>query len=137
MSEGRVLYKNVCGSCHQLYGEGGKLGPDLTGSGRADLGYLLENSIAPSGVVSAEYTMTSLKLADGRTLGGVIAAEDDRTLTLRMPTGETTLEKSEITKRETLPVSIMPEGLLDALTAGQRRDLLAYLMHPRQVEWPE
>ena len=50
---------------------------------------------------------------------------------------ETTVEKAELVKLETLPVSMMPEGLLTALSAEQRRDLLAYLMHPSQVPLPE
>ncbi|MGJ8696625.1 MAG: PVC-type heme-binding CxxCH protein [Verrucomicrobiaceae bacterium] len=133
LSAGRLHFQNLCASCHLLYGQGGKLGPDLTGSGRADLGYLLENIIDPSAIVPAEYRMTTLQLHDGRTLAGVIASQTDRTLTLRSLTEETTLEKSAIKKTTTLENSIMPEGLLNTLTPNQTRDLLAYLMHPKQV----
>ena len=59
---GRILFTSHCSACHTLYGQGGKLAPDLTGSGRADLGYLLENIIDPSAVVSNEYRMTVFKL---------------------------------------------------------------------------
>ena len=45
-----------------------------------------------------------------------------------------TLEKSEITKTDTSPVSMMPEGLLLAFQPDQIRDLIAYLMHPVQVK---
>ena len=77
--------------------------------------------------------MNILKLKDGRSLAGVIASQTDRTLTLRSLTEEFTLEKSEVTETQTLPNSIMPEGLLNALTPEQTRDLIAYLMHPQQV----
>ena len=50
LSQGRVLFTAVCGACHTMYGQGGKIGPDLTGSGRANLDYLLENIADPSGV---------------------------------------------------------------------------------------
>ncbi|MDG1072424.1 MAG: c-type cytochrome [Akkermansiaceae bacterium] len=130
---GRVLFQNLCASCHILYGEGGKLGPDLTGSGRSDLGYLLENIVEPSAIVPAEYRMTILKLRDGRSLTGIIASSTDRTVTLRSLAEEATLEKSEIAETSQLPNSIMPAGLLSALTPGQIRDLIAYLMHPQQV----
>jgi putative heme-binding domain-containing protein len=55
------------------------LGPDLTGSGRADLGYLLENIIAPNSVVPVEYQMSLITLKDGRVMSGLIIASDERT----------------------------------------------------------
>jgi len=133
LSKGRLLFKNLCGTCHILYGEGGKLGPDLTGSGRADLGYLLDNIVDPSAIVPAEYRMTILALKDGRSLSGVIASSTDRTVTLRSLTEESTIERSEIKKTSVLENSIMPEGLLSALTPEQTQDLIAYLMHSQQV----
>ncbi|MFM2167866.1 MAG: hypothetical protein RIS79_2237 [Verrucomicrobiota bacterium] len=134
LSNGRVLFTAVCGACHVMYGQGGKIGPDLTGSGRASLDYLLENIADPSGVVSADYRMRLLTLKDGRQLSGVIAGKTDRTLTLRTLTESLTLDRSEITKTDTSPLSMMPEGLLLALQPDQVRDLIAYLMHPVQVK---
>lgn len=132
LSKGRAMYQ-ICAACHTLYGEGGKVGPDLTGSGRANLDYLLENIVDPSGVVSADYRMSMITLKDGRVLSGVITKQTDRTLSLRLLTEETTVEKSEIAKQDTSPVSMMPEGLLMAFQPDQVRDLIAYLMHPSQV----
>lgn len=134
LKNGRQLFAGICGACHTLYGEGGKLGPDLTGSGRNNLDYLLENILDPSAVVSADYRITTLTLSDGRTVSGVIAGKTDRTLTLRLPTGESTLETSTITKQDTTAVSLMPEGLLTAFQPDQVKDLIAYLMHPTQVD---
>lgn len=135
LAQGRAMYQ-VCAACHVLYGEGGKVGPDLTGSGRSNLDYLLENIVDPSGAVSADYRMSMITLKDGRVLSGVIARQDERTLTLRLMTEETTVEKSEISKQDTSPVSMMPEGLLMAFQPDQIRDLIAYLMHPSQVPLP-
>jgi len=137
LSQGRMLFTAVCGACHVMYGQGGKLGPDLTGSGRANIDYLLENIADPSGVVIADFRMSVLTLKDGRVLSGVEAAQTDRTLTLRMLTEETTVEKAEIAKQETSPMSMMPEGLLLAFQPDQIRDLIAYLMHPSQVPLPK
>ena len=134
LSKGRKTYQMVCASCHQLYGQGGKFGPDLTGSGRANLDYLLENIVDPSGAVGADYQMTVVTLKDGRVLSGVIGAKNENTTVLRQLNEETTLQTSEIAKAEVQATSIMPEGLLKALTAEQVRDLIAYLMHPVQVE---
>ena len=134
--QGRVTFQNVCAACHTLYGNGGKIGPDLTGSGRADLDYLLENIADPSAVVSADYRMSILTHKDGRVLIGIITAQTERTLTLRMLTEEATFEKKDLAKIEASPVSMMPEGLLLALSPEQTCDLIAYLMHPVQVALP-
>jgi putative heme-binding domain-containing protein len=136
LGQGRQLFQALCGACHVLYGAGGKLGPDLTGSGRANLDYLLENIVDPSAVVSADYRVTVITLKDGRTLSGAIAAQTDRTLTLRQLTEETVLQKSDIAQQTTAPISMMPEGMLLALQPDQVRNLIAYLMHPVQVPLP-
>lgn len=135
-AQGRALFQILCASCHQLYGQGGKLGPDLTGSGRADLGYLLENIVAPNSVVPAEYQMSIVTLNDQRILSGVVSSFDDRKVTLQTLNDEVTIEKSSIANTTRVADSMMPPGLLDALSAKQIRDLVAYLMHPRQVALP-
>ena len=134
LGKGRQVYQLVCMGCHVLYGEGGKVGPDLTGTGRASLDYLLENVVDPGAVVGADYQMTVVTLKDGRVLAGLVSESTERTLTLKMIQAETTVEKEEVVKQEKLAVSMMPEGLLMALSEEQRRDLMAYLMHPSQVE---
>jgi len=136
LGAGRVVFQNVCGACHKMYGDGGSIGPDLTGSGRKDLGYLLENIADPGAVVSNDYRMSILTLKDGRIVTGVVAGEDGNVLTLRQIAGETSVGKGEIKKRERPAVSMMPEGLLLVLEPGQVRDLIAYLQHPQQVPLP-
>jgi putative membrane-bound dehydrogenase-like protein len=136
-AQGRVLFQTLCASCHQLYGKGGKLGPDLTGSGRADLGYLLENIIAPNSVVPVEYQMSLITLKDGRVMSGLITASDERMVTLKTLADEISIEKKSIFKNIRVQDSMMPPGLLSALTAEQIRDLIAYLMHPQQVALPK
>ena len=129
-----ALYDQQCASCHMLFGKGGKLGPDLTGSGRSNLDYLLENIVDPDSAVSADYRMNILHLKDGRVLGGMIAGQDRNSITLRMPGSNTVVSKSIIRKRDTLSHSIMPTGLLDNLSVEECRDLLAYLMAPNPIE---
>lgn len=132
-SRGRALFASVCGQCHKLFGEGGALGPDLTGSGRRDLNYLVENIVDPSAVVDAAYFLNTLTLKDGRVLSGIVGAQTERTLTLRMIGQENVIERTEIAQRATLPISLMPEGLLQALSPEQQKDLLKYLMGDGQV----
>jgi putative heme-binding domain-containing protein len=135
-SKGRLTFATLCAACHKMYGEGGLVGPDLTGSGRDNLDYLLENIIDPSAVVNADFRMTVVKLKDGRVLNGVITARTARTQTLRSLTETTVVENGEIETTETSALSQMPEGLLETLSEEQVCNLLAYLLYPSQVPLP-
>ncbi len=135
-SQGRVTYAALCGACHRLYGEGGSVGPDLTGAGRDNLDYLLENIVDPSAVVTADFRVATVKLKDGRTLNGFIAARTGRTLTVRSMTESHTVERTDVAELQESAQSMMPDGLLETLTSAQRRDLVAYLMHLSQVPLP-
>ncbi|NQX02120.1 c-type cytochrome [bacterium] len=135
--QGRVLFNTVCAACHMLYGTGGTIGPDLTGSGRDNLDYLLDNVADPSAVVNADFRMTVVRLKDGRVLNGFIAARTERTLTLKTMTESMALERSEIASLQESKMSIMPEGLLAAWNETQLRDLMGYLMSKSQVPLPE
>jgi putative membrane-bound dehydrogenase-like protein len=126
--QGQVIYTGLCATCHTLNGTGGKIGPDLTGSGRDNLDYLLMNIVDPSAAIAADYSMVIANLKDGRILPGTLAAETDRTVTVRMLTETTTVERAAINTLEESPISMMPEGMLDALPEPALRDLIAYLM---------
>lgn len=126
--KGKAMFMAACAACHKLYGEGGMIGPDLTGGDRHKLTYLLENILDPSAIVPADYRMTVFKLKDGRTLTGVIPEQTDRVITVQTPAERLTIERSQITEQQQLPMSLMPEGLLTALGEEQVVHLLAYLM---------
>ena len=136
LGQGRVLFNTACAACHRLHGHGGDAGPDLTGGGRDNLDYLLENLVDPSGVVSADFKMTVANLKDGRVMNGIVAAQNERTLSLKTMNGVVTFEKSEMAGLQASNLSLMPEGLLDPLSSTQIRDLIAYLMNPAQVSLP-
>jgi putative heme-binding domain-containing protein len=79
---GRAVFARVCQQCHTLYGVGGKVGPDITGSNRGDLAYVLENIFDPSAVIPKEYAATKLDLEDGRVVTGIVKEETKQTLTV-------------------------------------------------------
>ena len=136
LSRGRAVYQKTCSTCHRFYGSGGDLGPDLTGSGRHDLGYLAENILNPSGTVNRDWRLSVVELDDGRVLSGVVADERERTLALITPTDRVVLDREEIASITPTDRSPMPDGLLDPLTPAEVRDLVAYLRHPTQVPLP-
>ena len=81
--------------------------------------------------------MSLITLKDGRVMSGLITASDDQTITLKTLADEITIEKKSVFKNIRMQDSIMPQGLMSDLSADQVRDLIAYLMHPRQVAFPE
>lgn len=132
-AHGRAIFDKTCATCHTLFGSGGKVGPDLTGSQRANLDYILENVVDPSAVVAKDYYMTVIETRDGRTITGIIKHEDNASLTIRNAAEDVTLAKADVKKRTTSPISMMPEGLLEALGTENARDLISYLASPTQV----
>ncbi len=135
-SRGRALFVRLCAACHRLHGQGGQIGPDLTGSGRENIDYLLENIVDPGATVSADFRMVVVAMNDGRVLNGMVKAQTARTLTLQTQTDAVILDRSEIEAIRTSSSSLMPDGLLDALKPDEVRDLIAYLSHPGQVPLP-
>lgn len=135
--EGREIFQMACAACHKLYGEGADVGPDITGSNRANLDYILGNILDPSGEIQDDYRMVMITTRDGRTFGGNIAVEDDRQLTLRIVGQDVVISKSEIQSREIAPVSMMPEGLLSELDDRDVLNLISYLRTTEQVSKPE
>jgi putative membrane-bound dehydrogenase-like protein len=127
LGAGHDLFKNICGQCHQLFGEGSRIGPDLTGSNRADLDYILENVTNPSSVIGKDYELHVLTLKDGRIISGMIRSDTQELVTVQTLASEEQVRKSEIGSRQTLGVSMMPSGLFSGLTNEQIRDLVAYL----------
>jgi len=135
-SRGRQVFSQACAVCHRLYGQGAAIGPDLTGGGRSNLDYLLENIVDPNAIVPEDYRVTEVELKDDRSLTGLVASQSERTITLQTPTEKLTVERSEINSMRKTSVSLMPEGLLQGMKEDQICNLIAYLMTPKQVPLP-
>ncbi len=133
LSNGRVLYTKTCGQCHVLFGEGGKVGPDITGSNRADLDYLLLNILDPNAEIAADYRPWELETKDDRSILGLLVRQDAQVVMLQTPTEIVTVTRAEIKSLRQSQLSMMPEGLIAALSPVEVRDLIAYLRSPKQV----
>ena len=130
---GRRVFAKTCQNCHRLFGIGGEIGPDLTGSNRGNLDYILENMLDPSAVVGRDYQVTVLALTDGRVVQGMLKKETDSALTLQTLNDIVVVPKAEIDERTLSNTSMMPERQLDSLSRDEVRDLVAYLASPVQV----
>lgn len=136
-SRGRAIFQKTCAACHVLYGEGGKVGPELTGANRANLDYILLNSVYPSLDVPHAYRTVSVLTVDGRVVNGVLAEEDGTKIVLRTPEQpRVVIAKEDIDFRKISPQSMMPDGQLDAMKPQEVIDLVKYLRTTEQVELP-
>jgi putative membrane-bound dehydrogenase-like protein len=126
-ARGHALYVQNCATCHRLFDEGADLGPELTGSNRKDLDYLLANIVDPNAIIGRDYLLTIIETKDGRSAAGIIKRETPAAVTLATVTGIETFSRGDIAALNRLEVSLMPPGLLDALTPEEVVDLIAYL----------
>lgn len=128
LSEGELTYQRTCFACHTMYGKGGVIGPDLTGSNRTNTAYLLSNILDPNGDIQDAYKTVVITTNDGRTYSGNIISENDRNVTLRVVGQDPiSISTSKIQNREVTTKSMMPEGLLNNLTDKEVLNLVAYL----------
>jgi len=125
---GQQLFKQHCGACHRLFGEGQLLGPDLTAANRTDRAYLLEHIIDPTLLVRKEHVNYTVQLTDGRVLVGLIVDQTPASITLANEKNvRTEIGTGEIDVLEPAAQSLMPERLLEKLTPGELRDLFSFL----------
>jgi putative heme-binding domain-containing protein len=119
----------ACLACHFVNGSGRNFGPDLSKVGaRLNQAQLIESLLAPSKLIAPGYQPVVLTMKDGDAQSGFIVKREGEDVLLKIATGQSVpLKKAEIQSEQTLPVSLMPEGLLQSFTAQEAADLLAYL----------
>lgn len=137
LSRGRALFQRTCAQCHKLYGEGGEIGPDITGSNRNNLDYLLTNILDPNAEIPNDYRTTILRTKDNRILVGVVRRSEGQSVTMATPAEVVTMAKSDVTSIEQQNFSMMPEGLVLAFKQDELHDLVAYLRGTGQVPLPK
>ena len=132
-ARGRAVFNRTCLPCHKLFDAGGNVGPELTGSDRANPDYILENVLDPSAAVSRDYTVTSVATADGRLVSGIIREQTPTSLVVQTANERVVLPRDDIEAIKPSTTSMMPEGLLEPLSTQEIRDLFAYLAAARQI----
>lgn len=130
---GRAVFSRTCQRCHILYGIGNKVGPDLTGSNRVNLDYLLSNIVDPSAVMAKEYQQTIVVTDGGLVVSGIVRGEDARSLTLQTADATVIVPIGEIESRTLSDKSMMPEDQLKQFSDHEVRSLIAYLSGKEQT----
>jgi putative heme-binding domain-containing protein len=124
---GRAIFAKTCQNCHTLFGSGAKIGPDITGSQRANLDYLLTNLIDPSAVMAKEYQPWVVRLGDGRVVTGLKKGESKDAMTLETANERIVVAKVDIDESRQSEKSLMPDDQLVAMSPYEVRSLVAYL----------
>ncbi len=136
LANGRLVYAKTCQQCHKLFGEGGAIGPDLTGANRTDLDYLLSNIIDPSAEVGRDFRLSVVRTTDSRVVTGIVVEKTAARLVVQTEKDKVIVPAEDVESVKDSPLSIMPEGQLDKLTREEVRDLIAYLGSKTQVALP-
>jgi putative heme-binding domain-containing protein len=130
--KGKELYAKHCAACHQLANQGGKVGPNLDGIGIRGGERLLEDILDPNRNVDVNFRSTTLNLADGRTISGLLLREEGAVLVMADNEGkESRFNKADVEKRTTTNLSPMPADWGEKLKSNDLFDLLAFVLEQK------
>jgi putative membrane-bound dehydrogenase-like protein len=125
---GRTLFAGMCAACHRVKGEGGHIGPDLSGAGAMGNEALLRNILTPNAQLESGYYRYDVQLKNGDLITGFLVKEESDSIIIRPIGGDDrSIARSDLTLARFTRKSLMPEGLIEALPPDSVRDLFAYL----------
>ena len=128
ISDGGLVFDQLCGQCHIYENRGNDVGPVLTENQRKSKESLLHDILDPNAGVDTKYINHKIETNDGKLVFGMVEKETDLLVTLKNSGGiETTIKKSDIKSYTSLGTSLMMEGLEASLSHQDMADLLAFL----------
>lgn len=126
---GREIFIARCAACHQLGGEGYRLGPDLVGAKVHGQNFLLSALLQPNAAVRPGFEARVVEMKTGETVVGLVTDENLATLTVSQPGGVRTVwPRANVRSVQTQSWSLMPVGLEAGLSPQDLADLLGYIM---------
>ncbi len=132
LAHGKEVFTANCVTCHSLNGQGGKVGPDLSGIAARERGEILMDILDPNRSVEANYRLWNVTTKDGETYSGRLDAETQTSVELLDTAGQKhVIQRKEVASLETAQISIMPVGF-EALPAEDLKSLLEFLTHPEK-----
>lgn len=130
-AKGLVVFKNVCGVCHQYLGQFGKaFGPDLGSIRNREKASILTDILNPNRSIAVNYDLWNVTKRNGEKLSGVMSSQTPGAITLTQLDGQrNTISRADIKMMETADASAMPVGLERSISKEQMANLLAFLTH--------
>lgn len=125
---GKNLFAVRCLTCHQQGGQGGKIGPALDGLGLTGTEAILRNVLTPNAAMEGGYRAFRVITLDGRVVQGLLVSQDADAIVIREPEkADIRIPTRDVAQAGFSTISIMPEGLLEAMKPEEVSDLFAYL----------
>ena len=125
---GKLVFKEQCGKCHMHSGEGGKVGPELTGMAVHPAHELLIHILDPNRSVEGNYRAYTVSTDDGRVVTGLLASESKTAIEMVDAEGKrVAIQRDEIDLFQPSPNSLMPVGFEKQIRPEGFADLLAFL----------
>lgn len=130
LANGKIMFQATCATCHEFFGGGQKVGPELIGSGRSNLDALLSNVIDPNQIIGNGYEAVNVTTKDNRTVSGrVVEDTPSHVKVLAIGGAEQIVPRDQVAKVENTHQSLMPMGF-GALPDAAFRDLIWYILAP-------
>ena len=126
--KGRPVFSAHCATCHTFGGEGGTVGPDLSGIRNQPAEAILLHALMPDFEITPGYEGYVVETRDGRTLVGRLVSEAPNSITLREPSSqEHVIFRSQVISMAVSRTSMMPAGIEGTLSAQDLANLIQYL----------
>jgi putative membrane-bound dehydrogenase-like protein len=127
-ARGKLVFKEQCGTCHTYSGEGGRVGPELTGMSVHPVQELLVHILDPNRSVEGNYRAYTVSTDDGRVVTGLLASESKTAIEIVDAEGKrVAIQRNEIDAFQPSPNSLMPLGFEKQIKPEGFADLLAFL----------
>ncbi len=119
----------ICMGCHLIQGQGGNIGPNISGAGTMGSEALLRRLITPNAALESAYRIYRVELKTGDVVDGFLVNEDKEAIILRQPgVPDKRVSRDTVREAKFIRRGMMPEGILDAMTPEMVTDLFSYLM---------
>lgn len=129
VEKGRIVFEKNCANCHQIGGQGAKIGPQLDGIGIRGFDRLLEDTLDPNRNVDQAFRRTNVLMSDGSLTSGMILRQEGAVLVMADSNGkEVRIPESEIDERQESTLSPMPNDVAKILSPEDFYNLMVYLL---------